>query len=134
MAYPYAMRIQYRHETDTGAVYSLTQEDDLLHVKSRVPQLELRWRDDRWVPERNWLEREYTYPIDVGLDEYFARFLPFLNGRTLGLAPKMNAEGSFFFGKWFNFQSSGKESGSDRAHQQILRTAADFFGVPSLFG
>ena len=72
------MRISYRHETETGAVYTLWQENDLLHVRSRVPQLELRWRDDCWVPERNWFEREYTYPLDVGLDEYLARFLPHL--------------------------------------------------------
>ncbi len=128
------MRIQYRHETDTGAVYTLTQENDLLHVRSRVPQLELRWRNERWVPERNWLEREYTYPIDVGLDEYFARFLPFLNGKSLGSAPDFGIEGSAFIGKWFNFQSSGKPTGSNLAHQHILRTAADFYGVPSLFG
>ena len=128
------MRIQYRHETNTGAVYTLTQEQNLLHVKSRVPQLELRWRDSRWVPERNWLEREYTYPIDVGLDEYFARFLPALNGQSFGSAPELNSEGSLFNGKWFNFQCSGKQSGADRAHRQILRTAADFYGVPSLFG
>lgn len=128
------MRIQYRHETETGAVYTLTQENDLLHVRSRVPQLELRWRNERWVPERNWLEREHTYPIDVGLDEYFARFLPFLNGKSLGSAPDFGFEGSVFIGKWFNFQSSGKPTGSTRAHQHILRTAADFYGVPSLFG
>lgn len=130
------MRISYRHETETGAVYTLWQENDLLHVRSRVPQLELRWRDDCWVPERNWFEREYTYPLDVGLDEYLARFLPHLNGRHLiHQDTKPNVEDmSSFLGKWFRFQSSGRTHDHDRAHRLILRTTANYYGVDSLFG
>jgi len=130
------MRISYRHETETGAVYTLWQENDLLHVRSRVPQLELRWRDDSWVPERNWFEREYTYPLDVGLDEYLARFLPHLNGRNLiHQDTEPNVEDmSSFLGKWFSFQSSGRTIDHDRAHRSILRTTANYYGVDSLFG
>lgn len=128
------MRISYRHESETGAVYTLEQDGNLLHVKSRIPQLELRWRDDRWVPERNWFEREYTYPIDVGLDEYLARFLPHLNGQFL-VTREINPEDqSSFLGKWFRFRSSGNEPVTERAHKLILRTTADFYGVHSLFG
>lgn len=130
----FGMRISYRHETETGAVYTLSQEGDLLHVRSRVPQLELRWRGERWVPERNWLEREFTYTIDVGLDEYLARFLPHLNGRLLFAGGSSQDEQSSFKGKWFNFESSGKGPEPDHAHKRILRTAADFYGVHSLFG
>lgn len=135
------VRIRYRRETETGAVYTLIQEDHLLQVRSRVPQLELRWRDERWVPERNWLEREFTYPVDVGLDEYLARFLPHLNGRVLAMAmPEgtvaLATEGdhAHFHGKWFNFDSVGDSPESIQALRSILHTAAEFYGVPSLFG
>lgn len=128
------MRISYRQETETGAVYTLWQENDLLHVRSRVPQLELRWREDRWVPERNWFEREYTYPIDVGLDEYLARFLPHLNGQFFNHGTPNVEDMSSFLGQWFRFRSEGRHDGLDRAHRLILRTTANYFGVNSLFG
>ena len=128
------MRIRYRHETETGAIYTLWQDNDLLHVRSRIPQLELRWRDDRWVPERNWFETEYTYPLEIGLDEYLARFLPHLNGRFLCEGQPNVEDQNSFLGKWFNFRSSGQPDGADLAHKLILQTTANYFGVNSLFG
>lgn len=132
------MRISYRHETSTGAVYTLEQKGEWLHVHSKVPQLELRWRGSSWKPERNWHEREFTFPIEVGLDEYLARHLPHLNGRnvrTFLKAARTQAEDhSSFHGKWFHFQSNGHVPSLDRAHRSILKTTADYYGVDSLFG
>lgn len=135
------VRIRYQRQTETGATYTLTQEEHLLHVRSRVPQLELRWRGERWTPERNWLEREYTYPVDVGLDEYLARFLPHLNGRVLSipvaagtLSMATEVDHAHFHGQWFNFDSEGDSPESIQALKSILHTAADFYGVASLFG
>lgn len=135
------MRIRYRRKTETGAVYTLVQEGHLLHVRSRVPQLELRWRGERWVPERNWLEREFTYPVDVGLDEYLARFLPHLNGRVMVLpdgradvAVATEEDHAQFRGKWFTFESEGDSEEAVQALKSILHAAAEFYGVPSLFG
>lgn len=135
------VRIRYQRQTETGAVYTLIQEGHLFHVRSRVPQLELRWRDERWTPERNWLEREFTYPLDVGLDEYLARFLPHLNGKVIELpvvggvvALATDTDHAHFHGKWFNFDSQGSSPEAIQALKSILHTAADFYGVPSLFG
>jgi hypothetical protein len=132
------MRISYRHESDSGAVYTLEQKGDLLHVHSKVPQLELRWNNDRWQPEKNWYEREYAFPIEVGLDEFLARQLPHLNGCSMqafirGKEVKHKGH-STFEGKWFTFQSNGNMPPVERAHQSLLKTTAKFYGVQSLFG
>jgi len=131
------MRISYRHETDNGAVYTLEQRGELLHVHSKVPQLELRWKESRWKPERAWYERETVFPIEVGLDEYLARYLPHLNGcniRAILRGKETPHEGhSCFEGKWFNFESQGNMPSVDRAHRSILKTTARFYGVDSLF-
>ena len=132
------MRISYRHESESGAVYTLEQRDDLLHVHSRIPQLELRWNNDRWTPERNWYEREFVFPLQVGLDEFLARRLPHLNGCTIrafmkGTLPRHKGHSSFT-GKWFNFESNGNMPSDERAHSSLLKTTAQYYGVDSLFG
>ncbi len=132
------MRISYRHETSTGAVYTLEQKGNLLHVQSRIPQLELRWNDDRWKPERNWYDRTYVFPIEVGLDEFLARNLPHLNGCSIQAfmrgKDQQHRGHSKFTGKWFNFQSTGNMPSLDRAHRSLLKTTANYYGVESLFG
>jgi hypothetical protein len=132
------MRISYRHTSDAGAVYTLEQRGDLLHVHSKIPQLELRWSNDHWKPEKNWFERDEVFPIEVGLDEFLARQLPHLNGTNIqafirGTEPKHNGHSSFA-GKWFNFQSNGNMPSVERAHKSLLKTTANFYGVNSLFG
>ena len=132
------MRISYRHETDSGAVYTLEQHGDLLHVHSRIPQLELRWNENRWKPERNWHERSFVFPLEVGLDEFLARRLPHLNGCSIqafmqGNLPQQKGHSSFA-GKWFNFESTGNMPSVERAHRSLLKTAADYYRVDSLFG
>ena len=77
------MQISYRHEAESGAVYTLEQRGELLHVHSKIPQLELRWSEDRWKPEKNWFERNEVFPVEVGLDEFLARQLPHLNGCSI---------------------------------------------------
>jgi hypothetical protein len=132
------MRISYRHETKSGAVYTLDQRGNLLHVHSKIPQLELRWNDDRWKPERHWHERTYVFPIEVGLDEFLARSLPHLNGcsiQSFMRGKEQQHKGhSKFCGKWFNFESTGNMPPVDRAHRSLLKTTANYFGVESLFG
>lgn len=132
------MRISYRHETSTGAVYTLEQREDLLHVHSRVPQLELRWSGNSWKPERNWFERDYVFPIEVGLDEFLARHLPHLNGCRMnsimqGRSPQLQGHSSFA-GKWFSFESKGNMPPLERVHRSLLNTTAKYYGVDSLFG
>lgn len=132
------MRISYRHESDTGAVYTLEQRGELLHVHSKIPQLELRWKDDCWKPERNWFERNYVFPLEVGLDEFLARRLPHLNGCSIQAfirgAESDHRGHSMFVGKWFNFQSTGNMPSVQRAHKSLLKTTANYYGVKSLFG
>lgn len=132
------MRISYRHEAESGAVYTLEQRGELLHVHSKIPQLELRWSQDRWKPEKNWFERNEVFPIEVGLDEFLARQLPHLNGCSMqAFIRGMNAKHkghSSFAGKWFNFQSNGNMPSVERAHKSLLKTTAKYYGVQSLFG
>ncbi len=132
------MRISYRHEAESGAVYTLDQKGELLHVHSKIPQLELRWSEDRWKPEKNWFERSEVFPIEVGLDEFLARQLPHLNGCSMqSFIRGMNAKHqghSSFAGKWFNFQSNGNMPAVEKAHKSLLKTTAKFYGVNSLFG
>lgn len=132
------MRISYRHESDSGAVYTLEQRGELLHVHSRIPQLELRWKNDRWTPERNSFERSFVFPIEVGLDEFLARQLPHLNGCSIQAfiqgAQAEHKGYSTFSGKWFTFQSTGNMPSVHRAHKSLLKTTASYYGVTSLFG
>ena len=39
-----------------------------------------------------------------------------------------------FRGKWFNFESEGDSVEAVQALKSILHSAAEFYGVPSLFG
>lgn len=131
------MRISYRHIADSGAVYTLEQRGNLLHVHSKVPQLELRWSGDRWAPEKNWYERDEVFPLEVGLDEFLARNLPHLNGCSIQAFMRgkatLHSGHSSFHGRWFHFQSNGNMPSLERAHQSLLKTTAKFYGVHSLF-
>ena len=132
------MQISYRHEAESGAVYTLEQRGELLHVHSKIPQLELRWSEDRWKPEKNWFERNEVFPVEVGLDEFLARQLPHLNGCSIqafirGMSAKHKGHSSFT-GKWFNFQSNGNMPSVEKAHQSLLKTTASYYGFQSLFG